>query len=73
MQKCLGCGFYFEPTSTSEYCPDCSGLGTKYTDNTYKIGLKEIKFCKYCGSKNIMPSQGIYKIYNCLECGSEFN
>ena len=50
-----------------------SKRGQDQLDNLYKIGLKEVKFCKYCGSKNIMPSNSYYKHYNCLECGSEFN
>ena len=35
------------------------------------IGLKEIKFCKFCGSKNIIQTTGYYKHYNCLNCGSK--
>lgn len=36
------------------------------------IGLKEIKFCKYCGSKNIVEVNAYYKHHNCLECGTQY-
>ena len=35
------------------------------------IGLKEIKFCKYCGSEFIvLLPDGEYRCYN---CGTKFN
>jgi hypothetical protein len=48
-----------------------SKRGQEQLDNLHNIGLKEIKFCKYCGSKNIIQSTGYYKHYNCLECGTQ--
>lgn len=65
-----GCGIY-EMYSCNE-CPYSKPPEEK-KDNTYKIGLKEVKFCKYCGSSNILPSKSYYKHFNCLNCGSEFN
>jgi len=40
-------------------------------DNLHGIGLKEVKFCKYCGSEFIvLLPDGEYRCYN---CGTKFN
>ena len=36
-----------------------------------QTGLKDIKYCKYCGSNNIIKTTGYYSHYNCLECKTE--
>lgn len=72
MQTCLGCGKPFTPTTASMYCPACSSYEIFYSNNTY-VGLKEVKFCKYCGSSRIVTSNGYYKHYVCTECGSKFD
>lgn len=48
-----------------------SKRGEEQLDSLHNIGLKEVKFCKYCGSKNIIPTTGYYQHYNCLECGTQ--
>jgi len=50
-----------------------SKRGQEQLDNLHKISLKEVKFCKYCGSSDILLSKSYYQHYNCLNCGSEFN
>lgn len=48
-----------------------SKRGQEQLDKLHSIGLKEIRFCKFCGSKNIIQTTGYYKHYNCLECGTQ--
>ena len=70
MITCLKCTNEFEETGnyTGYYCPNCRKEGI------YEYpSLKEVKFCKYCGSKNILLSKGYYKHFVCTECGSKFD
>lgn len=35
------------------------------------VYTKTIKYCKYCGSNNIIKTTGYYSHYNCLDCKTE--
>ena len=72
MITCLKCTKEFEESTgyVGYYCPQCRSEGVTYQEYP---ALKEVKFCKYCGSKNILLSRGYYKHYFCTECGSKFD